>query len=140
MLLYLSVVLHRYYYTKSPKNQAKRKQITVLLLFRKFLCNLRKNMPLWWNWQTRGTQNPVVAIPCRFDPDQRHQNQKRGQQFLSFGFGNTLRVRTRQVYLPSFVYLRKQIFAEGSYLLCRRETAIPDLSLTDRKSIRILFS
>ena len=29
-------------------------------------------MPLWWNWQTRGTQNPVVAIPCRFDPDQRH--------------------------------------------------------------------
>ena len=31
-------------------------------------------MPLWWNWQTRWTQNPVVAIPCRFDPDQRHQN------------------------------------------------------------------
>ena len=34
-------------------------------------------MPLWWNWQTRGTQNPVVAIPCRFDPDQRHHNKKR---------------------------------------------------------------
>ena len=33
-------------------------------------------MPLWWNWQTRGTQNPVVAIPCRFDPDQRHHNKK----------------------------------------------------------------
>ena len=30
-------------------------------------------MPLWWNWQTRWTQNPVVAIPCRFDSDQRHQ-------------------------------------------------------------------
>ena len=30
-------------------------------------------MPLWWNWQTRWTQNPVVAIPYRFDPGQRHQ-------------------------------------------------------------------
>lgn len=29
-------------------------------------------MPLWWNWQTRWTQNPMVAIPCRFDSDQRH--------------------------------------------------------------------
>lgn len=36
-----------------------------------------QKMPLWWNWQTRGTQNPVVAIPCRFDPDQRHHNKKR---------------------------------------------------------------
>ena len=35
-------------------------------------------MPVWWNWQTRGTQNPVVAIPCRFDPDQRHQNNRQG--------------------------------------------------------------
>ena len=34
-------------------------------------------MPLWWNWQTRGTQNPVVAIPYRFDPDQRHQRKDR---------------------------------------------------------------
>ena len=33
-------------------------------------------MPLWWNWQTRGTQNPVVAIPCRFDPDQRHHKER----------------------------------------------------------------
>lgn len=24
-------------------------------------------------WQTRGTQNPVGATPCRFDPDHRHQ-------------------------------------------------------------------
>ena len=38
-------------------------------------------MPLWWNWQTRGTQNPVVAIPCRFDPDQRH-HRKDGQGFI----------------------------------------------------------
>ena len=29
-------------------------------------------MPLWWNWQTRRTQNPMVVIPYRFDPDQRH--------------------------------------------------------------------
>ncbi len=30
-------------------------------------------MPVWWNWQTRWTQNPVVVIPYRFDPDHRHQ-------------------------------------------------------------------
>lgn len=29
-------------------------------------------LPVWWNWQTRWTQNPVVAIPYRFDPDHRH--------------------------------------------------------------------
>ena len=33
------------------------------------------HMPVWWNWQTRRTQNPKVAIPCRFDPDYRHQKQ-----------------------------------------------------------------
>lgn len=30
--------------------------------------------PVWWNWQTRWTQNPVVAIPYRFDPDHRHHD------------------------------------------------------------------
>ena len=34
-------------------------------------------MPVWWNWQTRRTQNPVVAIPCGFDPHYRHQIKKR---------------------------------------------------------------
>ncbi len=29
-------------------------------------------MPKWWNWQTRWTQNPVVAIPCGFDSRLRH--------------------------------------------------------------------
>lgn len=33
-------------------------------------------MPVWWNWQTRRTQNPVVAIPCGFDPHYRHQIKK----------------------------------------------------------------
>ena len=32
-----------------------------------------EKMPVWWNWQTRWTQNPVVVIPYRFDPDHRHQ-------------------------------------------------------------------
>ena len=31
-------------------------------------------MPVWWNWQTCWTQNPVVAIPYRFDPGHRHQS------------------------------------------------------------------
>ena len=38
-------------------------------------CKCGRNLPVWWNWQTRRTQNPVVAIPCRFDPDYRHQKQ-----------------------------------------------------------------
>ena len=37
------------------------------------------HLPVWWNWQTRRTQNPKVAIPCRFDPDYRHQ--KKNQLF-----------------------------------------------------------
>ncbi len=36
-----------------------------------------KNMPVWWNWQTRRTQNPKVAIPCRFDPDYRHHERRK---------------------------------------------------------------
>ena len=41
--------------------------------------SLRKTMygmslpPEWWNWQTRGTQNPVASRPCGFDPRLRHQ-------------------------------------------------------------------
>jgi hypothetical protein len=29
--------------------------------------------PGWRNWQTRRTQNPVGATPCRFDSYARHQ-------------------------------------------------------------------
>ena len=29
-------------------------------------------MPVWWNWQTPGTQNPVSARTCGFDPRHRH--------------------------------------------------------------------
>ena len=32
------------------------------------------NTPKWWNWQTRRTQNPMVAIPCGFKSHLRHQN------------------------------------------------------------------
>ena len=30
-------------------------------------------MLLWRNWQTQWTQNPSVAIPCRFKSGQQHQ-------------------------------------------------------------------
>ena len=33
-------------------------------------------MPVWWNWQTPGTQNPVSARTCGFDPRHRHQTNK----------------------------------------------------------------
>ncbi len=32
----------------------------------------REYMPVWWNWQTPGTQNPVSARTCGFDPRHRH--------------------------------------------------------------------
>ena len=67
-------------------------------------------MPLWWNWQTRGTQNPVVAIPCRFDPDQRHQNN--GQGFsLSVIFCVDWRWRHKILILGS--HFRKEILMQG---------------------------
>ena len=45
--------------------------------------------PLWRNWQTRWTQNPVVAISCRFDPGQRHQKRPEGEipKVFFYGFG-----------------------------------------------------
>ena len=38
----------------------------------KFFCY----MPVCWNWQTRRIQNPLVAIPCGFDPRHRHHKAK----------------------------------------------------------------
>lgn len=34
---------------------------------------IQVHLPVWWNWQTRGTQNPVLATECGFDPRHRHQ-------------------------------------------------------------------
>ena len=43
-----------------------------------------QSTPVWWNWQTCWTQNPVVAIPCRFDPDHRHQKSRDSFRCLCF--------------------------------------------------------
>ena len=61
-------------------------------------------MPLWWNWQTRGTQNPVVAIPCRFDPDQRHHNKKRQVFTCLFLLWYRLRGDVRGIHLTHCFY------------------------------------
>ena len=37
---------------------------------------LKAPMPVWRNWQTPGTQNPVSARTCGFDPRHRHQRGK----------------------------------------------------------------
>lgn len=39
----------------------------------------RQNMARWWNWQTRGTQNPVLARECGFNSHPRHQFNGRGR-------------------------------------------------------------
>ena len=50
-----------------------KKRLDKLPIIWYYILVLQKFLPVWWNWQTRRTQNPVVAIPCRFDPDHRHQ-------------------------------------------------------------------
>ena len=50
--------------------------------------------PEWWNWQTCWTQNPVVAIPCGFDPRHRHQKRThlcRRQRWVLFNEINPFR-------------------------------------------------
>src|SRR5229473_219588 len=37
-------------------------------------CAILDASPGWRNWQTRRTQNPVAARPCRFDSYARHQH------------------------------------------------------------------
>ena len=75
-------------------------------------------MPLWWNWQTRGTQNPVVAIPCRFDPDQRHHNKKRqvfACLFLTSSLVSSLylefiKFRALEVCRNVGIYLQRRVY------------------------------
>ena len=90
-------------------------------------------MPLWWNWQTRGTQNPVVAIPCRFDPDQRHQKEKEQKNLLLFLLVSLWRERTRQLVAVVRLFAIANIcrgspfFERLFFPLCSQtETAIPD--------------
>lgn len=86
-----SLPLPRYFTTISGLCQLHTKNAR-----KRFLQTGKTNMPLWWNWQTRWTQNPVVVIPYRFDPDQRHH------------------VATRRIFQirrlqPSYlIYFRKQ--------------------------------
>ena len=46
-------------------------------IFRSIIASIGKFLfiyikPAWRNWQTRGTQNPVPLLECRFDPDRRY--------------------------------------------------------------------
>ncbi len=41
-----------------------------------FVVKFKCYMPVCWNWQTRRIQNPLVAIPCGFDPRHRHHKAK----------------------------------------------------------------
>ena len=38
--------------------------------------DLKYEMPVCWNWQTRRTQNPLMATSCGFDPRHRHHTSK----------------------------------------------------------------
>ena len=45
-----------------------------------------RHVPKWRKWQTRGTQNPVVAISCGFNPRFRHQIKKNVNFYLNILF------------------------------------------------------
>ena len=50
-------------------------------------------MPLWWNWQTRGIQNPFFARKYRFESDQWQLNiyrDKNMNKYKLYGIGNAL--------------------------------------------------
>ena len=106
-------------------------------------------MPLWWNWQTRGTQNPVVAIPCRFDPDQRHhrkdEQDKSCSSFLwcRCQWGRRGKTKTycykKTNNLPSFVNLPWQIFAEGHAESGKRQSPTKSLNEQDKSCSSFLW-
>ena len=90
-------------------------------------------MPLWWNWQTRGTQNPVVAIPCRFDPDQRHQQKSIGS-LRYFFYRRRSKTEPKDRGFPEHILSNTSVF---------RKTAIPDrrrgivIFLSKQKKLKI---
>ena len=99
-------------------------------------------MPLWWNWQTRGTQNPVVAIPCRFDPDQRHHRKdEQDKSCSSFlwcrcqwgrrGKTNTYCYKKRKICRRSSICLGKflpRVHAESG----KRQSPTKSLNMQDK--------
>src|SRR5438094_6294957 len=55
---------------REPFVQAASSSIALELPF--LFCSLIPSPPAWRNWQTRWTQNPVLARVCGFDPLRRH--------------------------------------------------------------------
>ena len=55
-------------------------------------------------WQTMWTQNPLVVIPCGFDPHHRHKNpQPQGWGFFAGGGGRTERRRKHRTSATAVV-------------------------------------
>ena len=68
-------------------------------------------MPVWWNWQTPGTQNPVSARTCGFDP--RHRHQRRTSSFaevLPFFFSHKGFSALHFAYFHTELHAEKPIF------------------------------
>src|SRR6266403_1254588 len=67
--------------------------------------------PAWRNWQTRWTQNPVIARSCGFDPLRRHSLQvafyqvKHGKKVQVSGLA---RIRTKTKRIAVYASTRRQ--------------------------------
>ncbi len=67
-------------------------------------------MPVWRNWQTRGTQNPVSSRTCRFDPDHRYQKtliRRRSNEYYSFRASSFLSSFYTERAYKSHTYFRR---------------------------------
>ena len=78
-------------------------------------------MPGWRNWQTRRTQNPVAARPCRFDSYARHQFSKIPRIFELFYCCQLLPISPKKrhslSYLSRFQTAKKPIKTQKSCCL-----------------------
>ena len=98
-------------------------------------------MPVWWNWQTCWTQNPVVAIPYRFDPDHRHQYEYGGCVASPvFILLRTKAVRTdsfalQRIVLRSLLFNKKWTLAQNMVQTPITGTASPVFILLRTKAV-----
>ena len=65
------------------------------------IIKLSIELLVWWNWQTRWTQNPVVVIPCGFNSHHQHHSQRRLNRKVWFTFFLFSKVKRQEFkFLP----------------------------------------
>ncbi len=95
-----------------------------------------KFVPKWRNWQTHGTQNPAVAISCRFDSDLRHSPTPFPLRSGSYG-GQDVATKSR----PSFLNGCQKGFSmlDSSCIFCKIiQGSIPSVVVKENEYITVI--